>query len=525
VIGVERIGRYEVVEHLASGGMGQVYLARATGLGGFQRQVVVKTLDPRRFGDDSLIAMFLDEARLLGALHHQYIAPVYDVGLDDQGRYYLVMDYVPGETAEACFEAAIAGGGRPPVSLAVTVVAAVASALDYAHALKAPDGTPLDIVHRDVSLSNVMIGHDGDVKLIDFGIAKFAKRTTQTQIGSLKGKLAYLSPEQVLGKVVDRRADIFALGIVLYELTTLVPAFDGESELIVLEKITRGELKLPSQIVAGYPRELERIVMKALAIDPGLRFQHAGAMGRELEAFASKAGIQMGHGSVAEAMRKLFDESSTVLRSSSPARGRRRFARASSEVETSVHDGADSGEHDVTAIESGDLYVVRTPMWARGSVEPDDSEPTPIVPVEDAPTMRIDAMPAPVPPVVPTRPPPPPAAQGEDAPTVRIVGTAPPFRGIASGPKVPAVDGPNATPGPAARRAGTGGGDAMPAPVPRVTPVVAPLVVRLSTPSPVPVATVTSQVMRSPPKAVSYWWLPLAVAATVIIIAFVLALR
>jgi serine/threonine-protein kinase len=521
VIGVERIGRYEVVEHLASGGMGQVYLARATGLGGFERQVVVKTLDPHRLEDDSLIGMFLDEARLLGALHHQYIAPVYDVGQDDRGRYFLVMEYVRGETAEACFEAAIAGGGRPRLAFAVTVVASVASALDYAHALKAPDGTPLDIVHRDVSLSNIMIGHDGDVKLIDFGIAKFAKRTTQTQIGSLKGKLAYLSPEQVLCKPVDRRADIFALGIVLYELTTLTRAFDGQSELIIFEKITQGELKLPSQIVPGYPRELERIVMKALAIDPSLRYQHAGAMGRELEAFASKADILIGHGCVAEAMRKLFDESSTVLRPSSQAGGRRRFARASSEVETDVHDSADSGEHDVTAIEAGEAHSVRTPMWARGSVEPDDSGPTPIMPVEDAPTMRIDAMPALVPPIVPARvpPPPPPVAQVEDAPTVRFDGTAPTFGGIAGVAQVPVVDAPSAV-----RRVATRPGSAG-APVPRTPPAVAPLVVRLSTPPPVQVATVTSQVPRPPAKPVSYWWLPLAIAAIVIIVAFVLALR
>jgi serine/threonine-protein kinase len=405
---VDRIGRYEVVEHLASGGMGQVYLARSTGLGGFERQVVVKTLDPRSIGDDSLIDMFLDEARLLGALHHHYIAPVYEVGQDDRGRYYLVMDYVRGETAEACFQAAIARHRSPPTPFAIIVIASVASALDYAHALKAPDGTPLDIVHRDVSLSNIMIGHDGGVKLIDFGIAKFAKRTTETQIGALKGKLAYLSPEQVLSKKVDRRADIFALGIVLYELTTLSRAFDGESELIILEKITKGDIKLPSQIVANYPRELERIVMKALAIDPALRYQHAGMMGRDLEAFASREGLLVGHGSIVETMRELFDtqpaqqggaadeSGATLVLASQPA-ARRRFARATNEVEASRHEMADSDEIELTPIQTVRIGA-------------------PLEPVEDAPTTRIDSMSALVPPAAP--PPP--------APLVIRLGTAPP---------------------------------------------------------------------------------------------------
>jgi eukaryotic-like serine/threonine-protein kinase len=212
LLGVQRIGRYEVLSHLASGGMGQVYLARSTGLGGFERQVVVKTLDLSITDDDeAFVTMFLDEARLVGALHHQYIAPVYEVGCDDEGRYYLVMDYVHGETAEAVYRASADRSWPVPLSFAITVVSCVASALDYAHNLCAADGTPLDIVHRDISLSNVMVGYDGGVKLIDFGIAKAANRATKTQVGTLKGKIGYLAPEQILRKPVDHRADIFAV--------------------------------------------------------------------------------------------------------------------------------------------------------------------------------------------------------------------------------------------------------------------------------------------------------------------------
>jgi eukaryotic-like serine/threonine-protein kinase len=332
LLGVQKIGRYEVLSHLASGGMGQVYLARSTGLGGFERQVVVKTLDLSITDDDeAFVTMFLDEARLVGALHHQFIAPVYEVGCDDEGRYYLVMDYVYGETAEHVFRAsterANEGAGTAadpttgtlPLSFALTVVSCVASALDYAHNLCASDGTPLDIVHRDISLSNVMVGYDGAVKLIDFGIAKAANRATKTQVGTLKGKIGYLAPEQVLRKSVDHRADIFALGIVLYELTTGTRAFRGSSDLITLERITSGDLQRPTEVVPGYPAELERIVQTALQVDPDRRFQDAGTMGRELEALAASMRLPLGHAPVTDVMSKLFGEQ----------RRRRRLARGS----------------------------------------------------------------------------------------------------------------------------------------------------------------------------------------------------
>jgi serine/threonine protein kinase len=342
LLGVQKIGRYEILSHLASGGMGQVYLARSTGLGGFERQVVVKTLDLSiTDDDDAFVTMFLDEARLVGALHHQYIAPVYEVGCDDEGRYYLVMDYVNGETAEHVFrasmeranapDASVAGSiaGALPLSFALTVVSCVASALDYAHTLCAADGTPLDIVHRDISLSNVMIGYDGAVKLIDFGIAKAANRATKTQVGTLKGKIGYLAPEQVLRSNVDHRADIFALGIVLFELTTGTRAFRGESDLITLERITSGDVKRPTELIPSYPPELERIVLKALQVDPARRFQDAGTMGRELEALAASMRLPLGHAPMMEVMSKLFGEQ---------RRQRRRLARGSDvQTDPSMH--------------------------------------------------------------------------------------------------------------------------------------------------------------------------------------------
>jgi serine/threonine-protein kinase len=389
--------------------MGQVYLARTTGLGGFERKVVVKTLDSDPNDDDTLVAMFLDEARLVGALHHQYIAPVYEVGRDERGRYFLVMEYVRGETAEAMVAAAKQIGMQPQLPFAIATVAAVAAALHYAHELRAPDDAPLEIVHRDVSPSNIMIGHDGGVKLIDFGIAKFSRRTSQTQIGSLKGKLGYLSPEQVLSKPVDRRADIFALGIVLYELTTFTRAFEGASELITLERITKGEMMLPSQLVPAYPRELERIVMRALAIDPDLRFSDAATMGRELEAFAARRGLPIGHAAVADVMHRLFDPSTPD--------GRRRFARSSSEVDTgrqeidgrrlALRDAAEAAmdeidDIDITPVEAVEPVADEKTEAYRSAghpMPPDDTGDGDVTTVPIAPPLAAPA-PAPAPLVV-----------------------------------------------------------------------------------------------------------------------------
>lgn len=324
MFGHRRIGRYEVMSHLASGGMGHVWLARATGVGGFERQVVIKTLDISVHDDtDTLATMFLDEARLVGALHHQYIAPVYEVGVDEGGRYYLVMDYVHGESLETVFRVSSDRVVPLPLPFALTVASCVASALDYAHSLCAADGRPLDIVHRDVSLSNIMCGHDGSVKLIDFGIAKASNRATKTLAGTLKGKIGYLAPEQVVSGPIDHRADIFALGIVLYELTTGVRAFNDTSDLITLERVMQGEIRRPRELVENYPPELEAIVMKALQTDREHRYQNAGSLGRSIERFAARRHMSLGHGAIADVMTKLFGE----------ARPRRRFARGS-EIKT-----------------------------------------------------------------------------------------------------------------------------------------------------------------------------------------------
>jgi serine/threonine protein kinase len=287
------IGRYELIEHLASGGMGHVYLARATGVGGFERRVVIKVLEAAIADDNpQMIAMFLDEARLVGALHHHCIAAVHDVGVDDEGRFFFVMDHLPGETAAVVFRTCEERTRPVPLSLALGIGSSIAAALAYAHAARGPDGTPREIVHRDVSPSNIIVGYDGSVRLIDFGIAKAAQRAVVT--------------EQVLHAAVDGRTDVFALGVVLYELTTGMRAFHDASDLITFERILRCELDPPSTVLPGFPPELERIIMQAVALSPGDRYQDAADLAADLDAFARAYLIPVGHLPNAAAMSELF---------------------------------------------------------------------------------------------------------------------------------------------------------------------------------------------------------------------------
>ncbi len=303
---VERLGKYELLRHLASGGMARVYLARVDGVGGFARHLVLKTVRRERTEDASYVSMFLDEARLVATLHHQHVAQVYDVGIADDGTYYMAMEYLHGETVRAVLERARDLRERLPLDFSLTVVAAACAGLHHAHERRGPDGRPLGIVHRDVTPSNVIAGYDGSVKLIDFGIAKAVERSTTTKTGFIKGKAGYMAPEQALGQPVDRRADVFSLGVVLYELTTQTRAFPAASELEVAHRIVRGEVTPPSVAVTGYPSELEDVIMTALARDPDERFGDAEAFGHALEYAASHLGLAPGPSAVSRVLSQLF---------------------------------------------------------------------------------------------------------------------------------------------------------------------------------------------------------------------------
>jgi len=300
-------GRYQILKHLASGGMAELYLARAQGIAGFERYVVVKRIRHEHSRDQRFVQMFLDEARLAAQLHHQHIGQVYDIGEDD-GTYYFTMEYVHGENVRELLHKVALLGRQVPLEHALTVVAAAAAGLHYAHEKRGADRQPLGIVHRDVSPSNLLVAYDGAVKVVDFGIAKAAVRMSETRSGTLKGKIAYMSPEQCTGRAVDRRSDVFALGIIAYELTTVTRLFKGDNDYITMNRIATGEVPPPSTKRADYPRGLEAIVMKALALDPAQRYQSAGEMLAAIEALAVSERVALSPLALGRYLRELFGE-------------------------------------------------------------------------------------------------------------------------------------------------------------------------------------------------------------------------
>jgi len=300
-----RIGRYEVISHLATGGMAHILLAKQTGLGSFERHVVLKTIMHERANDQRFVTMFLDEAKLAATLNHQNVAQVYEVDQAD-GAYFMAMEYVHGENARAILEAVLRRGWTIPLELAVMIISGAAAGLHHAHERRGKAGTPLNIVHRDVSPANIMIGYDGSIKVLDFGIAKAEERLTKTVGGTIKGKYGYMSPEQCKGKPVDRRSDIFALGIVLYELTTLRRAFKAKDDFETMKRIVAGDVMLPSIAVPGYPRELEAIVSTAMAGDPNARFQSGQELIEALDTFAVRAKLTGSNTAMARFMTQLF---------------------------------------------------------------------------------------------------------------------------------------------------------------------------------------------------------------------------
>ncbi|HVV85041.1 MAG TPA: serine/threonine-protein kinase, partial [Kofleriaceae bacterium] len=293
-----------MVRHVASGGMAEIYLATYDDRG-TPREAVVKVILRERARDRKFVQMFLDEARVSSTFNHPNIAQLYEVGRDGD-TYFYAMEYVAGDNVRALIERSLRA--RVPMPLAVTLAIGtrVAAALHYAHDKASATGQALNAVHRDVTPSNIMLGFDGAVKLLDFGIARADTRAAMTQSGTVKGKFAYMSPEQCKGLQVDRRTDVFALGIVLYELSVQRRAFRAETDFDTMERIIRGDLIPPHRIHPDYPRELEAILAKALATDPAERYQTAGELAQALAAFQQAQGLPADEAPVEAIMRQLF---------------------------------------------------------------------------------------------------------------------------------------------------------------------------------------------------------------------------
>ncbi len=277
--------KYVLIGHLATGGMADVFLARQSGPAGFVKECVIKRILPQLSRDAQFVQMFLDEARLCARLNHPNIAQVYDLGQvgDD---YFICMEHVHGVDLERLLGVVLERGEqRLPYAIAARMVAAVADGLEHAHHAADALGRPLGIVHRDVTPSNIVVSFDGVPKLLDFGIAKATTQKGRTEVGVVKGKAPYMSPEQVRGEPLDGRSDLFSLGAILFELTTGVLAWNGDNAAQVGIRILNDDPTPPSLLMSDYPDELESIVMQALAKRAGDRTASGRAMQIQLERF------------------------------------------------------------------------------------------------------------------------------------------------------------------------------------------------------------------------------------------------
>tara|TARA_R110002096_G_scaffold239101_2_gene430770 strand:- start:7296 stop:9851 length:2556 start_codon:yes stop_codon:yes gene_type:complete len=279
------LGRYELQKKIAVGGMAELYLAQVSGVGGFQKQVVVKRILPQLAESKELFRMFLDEARIAATLQHPNVVQVYDSCQED-GEYFMAMEYLDG-TDLRTLRKVLADKALPlPWEHAVHIVTSIAAGLHYAHDKRGLDNTPLGIVHRDVTPHNIFLTREGGVKLVDFGIAKAQGRIAQeTALGTLKGKLAYMSPEQCQGEDIDRRSDLYSLGVILFELTTGRRLYKSTTEYQLIKEIVETDIKPPSSFME-YPKELEAIVLKCLEKNPDDRYSSAREIQADLEGFS-----------------------------------------------------------------------------------------------------------------------------------------------------------------------------------------------------------------------------------------------
>ncbi len=304
------LGEYILLEKISTGGMAEIYKAKKKGVKGFEKIVALKKILPHLAEDEEFIEMFIDEAKVASKLNHPNIAQIYDLGKIN-GSYFIAMEYVLGKDLKTILRK-IKKEKRPlpPIEISSYIVMKIAEALDYAHRKVDENGRPLNIVHRDVSPQNILISYEGEVKLVDFGVAKASIKAHQTIAGSLKGKLLYMSPEQAKGdKNIDGRSDIFSLGTVFYELVTGEKAFLAQSEAEVLDKVRKGSFKPPRAIRPEIPAEVERIIMKAMEPNPAKRYQRASDMRNDIEKFLlSYKGYIPSARDVAEFMYELFED-------------------------------------------------------------------------------------------------------------------------------------------------------------------------------------------------------------------------
>jgi serine/threonine protein kinase len=305
--GHQRLDRYELVAELASGGMATVFLGRILGVGGFQRFVAIKRLHPHLASEQEFVEMFLDEARIAASIHHPNVVPILEVGTSDRG-YYLVMEYIEGDTLARILARAATSRQRIPIPIAIRIVLDTLAGLHAAHELKDDNDRSLNLVHRDVSPQNILVGVNGTARITDFGVARAATRLSSTRSGQLKGKLAYMAPEQARGGMIDRRADVFAVATVLWEVLADKRLFKGEGEADTLNRVLFEPIPRLREIAPEVHPSLEAVAMKSLERDPQKRYPSAAVFADELEKAARAIHALASVREVAEYVQKVLGQ-------------------------------------------------------------------------------------------------------------------------------------------------------------------------------------------------------------------------
>jgi len=327
---VTNVGKYRVLSELGRGGMANVYLAVTRGPSDVSKLVVLKALLPDLASEPAALTSFLDEARLAAQLNHANIVQTYEVGTEGD-RQVIVMEYLEGQSLSSVMKRGIATGEPLSLGLQLRILIDVLEGLEYAHRLTAYDGSPLMLVHRDVSPQNVFVTYDGQVKVLDFGIAKAASSTIHTVTGVIKGKISYMSPEQMVAEAVDCRADVYSVGCMLWAAAAGRKLWKDTPDVQIMRAVMNGEIPTPRSINPDCDAELEAIVMHALAPDPALRYGSARAMQEELERYCERHGIHNRPRELGRFVNALFADFRANLR----AKVERQLSDVSSEPQNS----------------------------------------------------------------------------------------------------------------------------------------------------------------------------------------------
>jgi len=334
----ERVGKYRIVAELGRGGAATVHLAVARGTGGVQKLVVLKALLPQLSEESNAASAFLEEARLAAQLNHPNVVQTYEVGVEG-GRHVIVMEYLEGQSLSRVISTARQLGQPLDEAMHLRILIEMLEGLDYAHGLKGFDGCPLQIVHRDISPQNVFVTYDGQVKILDFGIAKASTTSTHTDVGILKGKIAYMSPEQITGAPIDKRWDIYAVGCMLWSAATGRKMWQDCNDVQIVRELMARRIPSPRSVTPDCPVALERIIMKALAADPNQRYATARELQGDLEQYAETLHHTVKQRDIGRCLMSLFGEARAAF-----------IARIEHELVTLLaEDSANSLEIDVLA--------------------------------------------------------------------------------------------------------------------------------------------------------------------------------